>query len=282
MKETSFEAHSAAVRRIDYVKFIFKTDEQQFQDLYKPSLDHINRMCDEGGDKMGKLTALGTDADGLRRYCIEFWGESAVSAVVYAPMQWFNFVYRLDLRQEVPNIESDDLRAIQVYVSVKPTGRTGTSTFTTRPATKNHMRDVGGLGIRFGSRKSDKHAVLYKRGHERTAFEFRIQGRAAQEVGQAMFRNMDSPWFTTRREWLHRVLGEMSKVYLGKVAGVQDPAQLMQLADEAQAYMPMMFHKGNAEELAEAEAWWSELTEDEQLEWQRQGFGPSVKGWKDL
>lgn len=267
--------------RIDYLKFIIKTDEIEWQERYAPMFRSINDWLGMNGCTPGKVTPLGSGADGLRRYCIEYWGVTARHASEMVPHHWYNLLYRIDYREEVPVIDSDDLRAIQAYVSVRPSGRTGTSTFTTRPAKKNHQRDVGGLGVRFGSRKSDQHAVLYKRGQERTAFEFRLNGRSAQVLGRALDQLLIDNPSETRTTILLANLKAQSSRYLSKVAGVAQPEFLLQIADEAQAYMPMLFDKGNAEELAEAEAWWTGLAEDEQVEWQRQGYGPTLKGQKD-
>jgi len=270
-----------ATGRIDYIKFIIKTDDQEFQDRYMPVVRSISSWLNKNGRRDGKLTPLGVEAGGLRRYCIEYWGDAAADAAQMVPLTWYNVMYRVDYREEVEVIDSDDLRAMQAYVSVRPSGRTSTSTFTTRPATKTNQRDVGGIGIRFGSRKSDDHAVLYKRGQERTAFEYRRQGKSANELGKFIATCGGQRLEPKPYEQLLREMKTSSARFLNRVLGISNPAQIMQMADEAQAYMPMLFDKGNAEELAEAEAWWSELTEDEQIEWQRQGFGPTLKGQKD-
>lgn len=269
-----------AIQRIDYLKFIVKTDEREFQERYAWVFNDVNTWLVKQGCKPGKLTALGVGTDGLRRYCIEWYGDSAGHAVEMIPTHWYTVMYRIDLREQMELIEAADIQAMQAYVAVRPKGRTGTSSFHTRPATKNHMRDVGGVGLRFGSRKSDKHAVLYKRGRERSAFEFRLQGRASQELGREWTKVWENNVDQTATAYLIRKLLEMRAKYLNEVAGVADPNHLMQLADEANAYMPMMFDDTEKNEVAEANAWWTSLTEQEQLDWQRDNFKPTIKGWE--
>lgn len=276
----NYVEETKGLKRIDYLKIIIKTDAEEFQTRYQPMLNAINAGVVAAGGKQSKLTVLKPDSTGLTRYVLEWYGPGAAAAVPLIPELWYNFLYRIDWREEVPEIEADDVRRIQAYVSVAPSGKTGTSTFSTRKANKTFQTDIGGLGVRWGSRKSDKHAVLYKRSGEYAAFEFRLQGRAAQQMGAAAveFALKDTEWAI--ETVLSQFMSQLARAFLHSIYQFTEPAQLMQLADQAAEQMPMMFELPDNPELVAARAWWTSLTEQEQLDWQRSQFEETAKGAK--
>jgi hypothetical protein len=174
--------------RIDYLKFIFTTEYDRFQANINPlltSLQH-NYQHDLARRYPAKLTPLGADTGGKRRYVYECWGDFAHTVAAKAPLWFWQHVRRIDVRAETDFVTLEQLQGLGSYYACHQNGRVNVDVLNSRPRHKDADRDIGGVGIRIGSRKSDHHAVFYKRGAEKAAFEYRRQGKAAVEAGLAI------------------------------------------------------------------------------------------------
>lgn len=167
----------AVIYRPDYAKFVFELPRGLFRQYYEEFCrESHNRKFKGDFLRSHHIQALPTmDAD-RERTVLEVWGE------------WAGLVSSLPFDAWAPALKRFDVRGIQWDAdgqSVLDVGQClqratigyNVEVFNSKSASKRMGRDRGGQGFRVGSRKSDLCLVVYKRGGEPTAVEFRFQGR---------------------------------------------------------------------------------------------------------
>lgn len=164
------------VRRYDYVSFLVETHADLFQDIYLAEWNRAikDRIPAPSQKRFQRVHALGATKEGRRRYVLSVWGEYA-GLVVNLPFdKWSDFLTRVDLRAQVYDCRPDTFERLCRALENAET-RSNLESFKTPKRTKNHQRDAGGRGVRYGSRKSDVSSKIYKRGQENPAIETQVQ-----------------------------------------------------------------------------------------------------------
>ena len=271
------------VHRFDYVKLIFKVDAEMMQDDITPKvrslLQNAKRHVPDCKDTW-REHVIGA-ALNQRAYCFDVWGDLADYFLAELPASMWGNIYRADLRLTDDEITESRIQALQGYVMALPPKNISYNTFTTPGATKTDKRDVGGKGIRVGSRKSDHHLVVYKRRGGPGCIEYRLQGKACQTITRDLQQSEAYPNSYDRYDALFALMmGRMSKM-LDNGFGAPTCVQLMNLADSCTQQLNPAEALYEASEMADADAWAEGLSEEEQVSWQQSTFLPTAKGWKD-
>lgn len=266
--------------RFDYVRIIFRIDWDAFQAQIVPQVRLVERQCRAHVEDATTYTMapLGTDAQDVARYALDVWGELADYFLLQMPVGWWDLVYRLDLRYSDPAITKSAVAGIGAFFTTKEPGPTGINTFNTPGARKNNKRDVGGRGIRIGSRKSDKHAVLYKRASEQGAFEFRVQGKYAKRLAQTALVNTTSDHLGAVYETAFGMMEAEAAMFLRNSTS---KSNYLSLCEWGERYLSQVrFHEtvADAKQEAEADEWAKGLPEQEQFDLQAASWVPTAKG----
>lgn len=150
----------------------------------------LARLCTKRGWRYGgfkyKLSSGKTGKDAYHK--VEIWGEAADEFASYlSPGMWYR-VSRLDWR--LPLAAKSDVEMKQFVLAAQRKGakRVNLTPFHTEPRMKNEKRDVGGDGICYGSRKTDQHFVIYKRGRELPAWEYRLANQTCRAQVEKIVR----------------------------------------------------------------------------------------------
>lgn len=269
--------------KFDYLKFMFRTDPDQLQDNYYTEWARLLRKIDVSptDTKICDFTALGRGVDGLNRYVCEIWGPKAEELSKHAPISWLNNLRRIDMRWELSDLNKQQVEDIQLAYAMASKKRRPNFFNTPPRKKKKETRDVGGTGLQWGSKKSRRHCVVYKRGQERLAYEFRLKDEAARDCGMqalatAMVMQISEfadalriDFDLWQEEWEREFFdGDVSKK-MWAMASVG--RKLREKGEELAEFA----------ETDEERAFWSELTAEQQLELQGLTVEPTPKGWVD-
>lgn len=115
-------------------------------------------------------------------FCVEVWGETANYVAQSLPLVHWLKVNRIDLRRTLRQRTDVEMRAFQRRALRMGAKGRNMTILNSKARTKTDSRDVGGQGVVYGSRKSDSHAVIYKRGSELPAVEFRLSGPNCRQL----------------------------------------------------------------------------------------------------
>jgi hypothetical protein len=222
--------------RIDYVKFLVLSDFDSFQQVWG-RIFNILRDTDHAliRDKALKMRALGDapDGNGKRRYTIEAWGPNSDVLAEMVPVGWFEYLTRLDVRVELPGVEADELDAYVQMLTLGRTGKRNVSTFDTRFRRKTSTRDVGGRGAFLGSRKSQSHSAIYRRGKEAPAYEARFINQRAEEIGRDIALEMTANPGADLFDVLGRAAWQWANLELRSATGARNFLELMDRIEDA-------------------------------------------------
>lgn len=183
------------VRYYDYVSFLVETHADLFQDIYLNEWDVLvaNRIPEPQRRKFQRVHALGATKEGRRRYIFSVWGEWAKLACNLPFEKWSDHLTRCDLRAVVYECRPDTFEKLVRALENAET-RNNVESFKTAKRTKNNVRDAGGRGVRYGSRKSDCSSKIYKRGKEHPAIETQFQDDLLDRlVLDALMANEEAP-----------------------------------------------------------------------------------------
>lgn len=270
----------STVTRFDYVRIIFRIDHDAFQSAIIPQIRDVARKCRPHVENATtyKVAPLGHEANGGARFALDCWGEMADYFVLQMPVGWWDLVYRLDLRYSDLLITESAIAGLSAYYSTKEPGAVGINTFNTPGARKTDRRDVGGRGLRIGSRKSDKCIVVYKRRSENGAIEFRAQGKYAKWLAQTALANTT----TTRLGDVYAVafamMEESMRGFLSSATGKSDYPDLVRWGEAYIKSVRFTETSADAKEELEADAWFQGLPEQEQMDLQAASWLPTAKG----
>jgi len=162
--------------RFDYCSFLIECPADLFQDIYlaewkRAIVDHMTLTEQK---KNQRVHALGATKSGNRRYVLALWGEPARLVTNLPFPKWGDDLTRVDIRRTVYGCADDTYEKLCVALEYAET-KNNIESFKVKRRTKNHQRDTGGRGVRYGSRKSDRSSKIYKRGNEKPAIETQFQ-----------------------------------------------------------------------------------------------------------
>lgn len=269
--------------RLDYLKFMFKMEHDSFQahvvSGYHRALMRCGVSIDNGA--VHKLTALGPGADKLPRYIIEIWGEEADKFAERMPASWVGHLRRIDFRFTIGDLTAEQMRSIQRAVSL-PGGVKPAQIIDSRPRKKKgESRDVGGVGLYFNSRKSDRHAVVYKRGKEEAAFEFRLRDKKAAEAGENAWRLMMSDTSMSPRDALRFEMALWSEEFERERFSGDVGQWAWAMASAGDKLLAAVEQMEMFAETAEEREFWASMSTEEQLDMQRITVEPTPQGWRE-
>jgi hypothetical protein len=269
--------------RFDYIKVLFRQDHDHFQADTLPTLNGVISWTDEVGmlRTCSNLTVLPSKPGETSRYIFEVWGPMADRFAMYMPATWWECLRRIDLRAELNDLDPNQMRDAVRYLAHRES-KHNVSLFDSKPrAKRGENRDVGGIGMYWGSRKSGQHGVIYKRGNEAPAAEYRLRDKSAQEFGHLVTEQCKSNnqpcgaayalidmQHMAAAFWGSRISGELDRTLEGAAkqgALLNKVAQQMGLFDETEA----------------ERNYWASLSTEEQLDLSRQTWEPTLQGWKD-
>lgn len=265
--------------RIDYLKLQFRVDSDILQSQVIPEIERIEGAALDNIEnaRRGKWTTLYTKVKKQTIYIYEAWGLLADEIAKLLPQHRWGAVTRIDLRRELYNITPADMKWLQTFYSTHSVPKLGVNTFSTPQAFKTNQRDVGGIGIRFGSRKSDQHVVLYYRGKEGAAIEYRLQGKTCDKVMsdlQNMWNyNPEIDQYGSAVNTLFYYLMEYTNKYLG----VKTLTDFREISRACAVNFPLAQDDIDPEEVRRADDWWASLSEDTQRDWQQSTFDVTLK-----
>lgn len=171
----------SVIYRPDYAKFIFHVENDLFHTFYNQFCEKSHE-CKFHGDflKNHHVSVFpGKDVQ-TGRYILEVWGEWA-GIVNYLPVRWMLYLTRFDIRGVLWDTSQEQIQSVGQALQLGDCPY-NVETFNSKPASKRFGRDRGGVGFRVGSRKSDICLVVYQRGQEKPAMEFRFQGPTLRKM----------------------------------------------------------------------------------------------------
>ena len=264
--------------RIDYLKFLIPMDWDRAQEAIKPMVDFV------ASDKTllvtnrdFKVTVLNPtpSTNGKSRYIVEIWGAHTMEILPLIPDWFWGSLSRIDHRTPLLKTTDAALTAFIQKWAMSDRGLRNIATLNTKPRTKSNKRDVGGRGIIFGSRKSNSHTVVYKRGNELPAIESRIEKDKAQDVGinilNALQEEGHAPIERIVIQFAEKA-AEQERYRCIKETTIIGWENSMLVAQGEQKVMTDALEWKEREDERE---WWESLTPEEQTAWQTDGFIPT-------
>lgn len=270
-------------RRIDYLKFAVNQPHDLVQEEYAAEWsvrmgDSVSNWGHTGGTHMyvaaGKLP-------GQSSYIFEAWGEHADHLAYSLHQRWWRWLRRIDLRTDVPALNDIEMRRAAQYLLMRGVKCKTVYYMDTAPRRKTNQRDVGGIGLVLNSRKSAQHAVIYKRGYEPVAVEYRMQDVMAQELGRQIAEVHGWMEDGMRYDAVIKAMEESAGRFFEKTLG-GSPGDLLALADTAAVVSGL--HQDalpGLEECIAAEDQWAAMSDEEQTALQDVCWEPTPQGWKN-
>ena len=266
--------------RFDYVKLFFSQDHDYFQAHTLPLINTAISYCDPVGQlrTCSRLSALGGSNPKESRYIFEVWGPMADKFALHmVPRFWAN-LRRLDLRVELDELSQQQMLDASRYLAHRET-KHNTALFNSQPRHKRgEARDIGGIGIWFGSRKSAQHGVIYKRGKEQPAAEYRIKDREAQRLGHAVIQQTEEKGWLSGYTFAMRDMLEMNAAFWGSRVGSDLSQTLKNAAKQGAQLSEVARQLGLFDETPEEASAWQELSTEEQLDLQNVTWELTPKG----
>lgn len=264
-------------RTVDYIKFVWRGGHDVFQSYTLPHMDRLSEAAERRGinSLQVKYTVLGGNKmHNDERRITEAWGSFAHYLFYNVPTNWLNAVYRLDIRETLPTVTSDQVSAIQTAIALGAKPKVNVVAFNTKPRHKTNSRDIGGVGITIGSRKSDHHGVVYARGTEEAALEYRVQNKKINRLMKELYTMWQDDQVYDLREHVISELLVSRENFLQKAIGVETVKELAEFAANAERRVQAMQNSASwAESIAERE-YWQSLSEEEQKEYQEAVWFP--------
>lgn len=225
---------------LDYLKFLFACDSEQWQTEHQAAWMYVKSLATKWGakDAYAKLTVLGGGKTVGSRYIVEFSGPVADYIAVNVPLGWYRRLRRVDFRSELRGLSAEAIRAAQAYYSLKPKGEYNATGFDTPSRTKSTGRDVGGVGMFLGSRKSDIVGAVYRRGREAAAFELRVQNDLARHLTERIWRDVNPQSVVEFFNNFYQLTQPHEQKLLKGSIDVEAPAQITSSFDLISRHMP--------------------------------------------
>lgn len=267
--------------RLDFLTFVRRGDEDLLFNTQAPQWDKAVANAQELNPQTRSFSSVKPAMKG--GYTVfNVWGENAGLVLNGLPREWVNSISRCDFRREYQGMSETMWQgAMAAMQATAPSGLT-TTYIRSRPVTKTDRRDVGGHGFRYGSRKSDRSLIYYKRGGDKPCIEFRLQGKTCLAMARRVFDRyqhdvvfdfallIEKEMWSEEAEWFRHTLKTGEVEHMAAMLGVGDRV----LEAYAQATMFV-------ETLEERKAW-DALSTEEQEDLQKAKWDVTPKGAKHL
>lgn len=267
--------------RLDYVTFVRRGDEDMLFNTQAPQWDAAVAATNRMFPQQRPWTSCKPAMKG--GYTVfNAWGKNVGELLNNLPLEWISSMSRCDFRHEYSGLTQDMWNGAMAAMQATAPGSLTTTYIRSRPVTKTDRRDVGGHGFRYGSRKSDRNLIYYKRGSDNPCIEFRLQGKACLKMvrdlmdyykGDAIFataRLIELAMMDAQSAWFKDILHTDEHSHMDAMLGVGDKV----LAAYEQA---TMFVETREEKRA-----WDALSTEEQEDLQKAKWDVTIKGTKAL
>lgn len=265
---------------LDYIKLLFRVDHDWFQDYILPSANGLLSLIDPVGllKKTSNWTVLPSKVGEPSRYILEVWGQDADTFARIMPGSWFNNARRLDIRDVLPDLDAQTMRDAVRWLNHQE-HKFNTALFDSKPRQKRGgNRDVGGVGIYFGSRKSGQHGVIYKRGNERPAIEYRVQDHVAHAIGASAAEQVSAIGGEDAFTNVMRQLRVSAWAFWGNRLGGEIVQSLNNAAKQGSMLSKVAQQLGIFDELPEERQFWNDLTTEQQADFAKHTWETTPKG----
>lgn len=176
--------------RIDKVDLTFHVD----YDLMQTHQNFLRAICDSIEDDTGRyigfrVKCFSAEKEGRKRvYGVSTWGPGADDFLQLLPTEYHANISRVDFRLEA-EISTTNFTAIENRINEFNPRKRNVRKYSTRKRQKEFGRDSGGIGLAFGSHKSDVRLTMYKRTGDSGAIEIQLSGKRLANI----IHNMQSP-----------------------------------------------------------------------------------------
>lgn len=271
--------------RIDYVKLLYTTTPEFFQDHIAPRYEALLHKVREAGihGKTSKLSALGQERRSSdHRYVVEFWGASADVVARALRVDELQYLRRVDYKEAVHGLSDGEWENAMSALYFRPC-KLNTSTIKTKPREKmGEQRDVGGIGMLYGSRKSDEHGVLISRGKNDKYREYRVANKGAVKLRNLVMATVENSDDSNVYRHLLSQLRLQSQFWWGKTLGGSFRDIIEHAAHKGADITAAVAQSSFFDETEQERAWWDSLSPEEQEAEQRGTFEATPKGhWVD-
>jgi hypothetical protein len=263
--------------RIDYVKFNLRLEWDRAEQMIGTLLAAIRgEDCNLTEGKDFDFTCLGADltGDGKRRYVIEAWGEYAIELAALVPLEWFEDLSRVDVQAKIPGVDAKDVKAYATRRYMADKGKRNVTPYDSKPRKKTNKRDVGGVGLTIGSRKSKRYTIFCARGQEDPYVETRAGNQTAKDLGAQVLQAVDE---RGPNHWYDAFIGAALQFHHGELYQATGAATAESLAlhlkDARRLELDMVDAMVWAENREEREAW-EQMTLEQQEAMLLDGYLP--------
>ena len=251
--------------RLDYVRLVFRCDAEMFQNDYLPKINNLLLDAQRAVGESPKFEVNLNGRSGRRESYFELnvWGNQADYFAASMPVVWWSALTRIDYRIEEAALSSTDIQSIVSYYNANPPSRHICDPFIRPNAAKTNKRDVGGRGIRFGSRASKSHLVIYLRKGGLGAVEYRKGNKASQDLGK-LVANWDggaSP--ITPYELALNFMRMDKTLFMSEATGFSTLANMLDGVNNKARQTRLIERQMELMEIAKADDYWENLTPEE-------------------
>lgn len=184
----------ATVSQVDGMKFLFhRWESDRIQHVYHKTFDLIQQQLGLATPEVLRLLKFKAvrheTSDRGSLYSLTLYHEAA--ALYYLlPFEWANHLQEMHFKAYFVEAEPGIYQMIPdaVYAA---NYSLNISIFKSRIREK-HKKGTGEKGVRIGSRKSDKHGVIYRRAQERPGFETRTSDELVRRSVREVRRDRDA------------------------------------------------------------------------------------------
>lgn len=197
----------AAHANIDGAKFLFHNFEHdRVQQLHERVFDMVQQATGLATSELNKRIKFkcvrGSTSPHGSLWSLFLTGDAA-RAVVQLPWEHAHHLTELHVKAYLVENEPGAYEWLQDAMWVRDAGVN--ITFFRSKVRDKHVKGTGEKGVRIGSRKSDKHSVIYRRPNEKPGFETRVSDktlrRLVNEVFDVAYDAADSQALTDRHLW---------------------------------------------------------------------------------
>lgn len=266
---------------VDYLKFIFACDSEMFQNDYQSTWEKLRAGAAEFGAKEAhcKITVLGGKNIQGSRYVVELVGPVAEYLKLIVPANWYTQLRRIDWRTEMKELTSKLISSAQAWAMLQEKGKRNISAFNSPSRIKTTSRDIGGRGLFLGSRKSDVHAAVYRRGSELGAYEFRLQNKLCRDLVAEVAFGTSGNSLPEDLYRLYNFTANAEANLLSETIGVERPSFIPGRMAAIAEHMPELAEVPPYSQMAVEARHYEQKSVEEQADDQNCRWTPTEKGW---
>lgn len=215
---------------------------------------------------------------GQRIYGVSTWGPGADDFLQLLPTEYHRYISRVDFRIET-EVSPTGLSSIEQRINEFNPRKRNVRKYTTRKREKEFGRDAGGVGLAFGSHKSDIRLTMYKRAGESGSVEIQLSGKRLSNV----IHNLQSPLQGEYKPSFYAELATQIIQYmpvLSKEMGYPEFSQL--LAELGATEYTLTWAELVEQKLVNARTAWENLGEVEQLDFLKELQAAVISNYSKL